>query len=161
MIARFWLLRAQLRCLELRGLKAEPPRWLSQAAATVLSEAGEEAGLAAPPGAKPAGVSLVEGVPAQALDFVLEVQFLTLEFGDAQVVAGEGLHRVVKLALEGFVLGGELAQMRLQGHEVSLLSQFPTGVDWHRMEHVSKPFGGKVDGSVTGQFQIFWSGTAH
>ena len=70
---------------------------------------------------------LVEGVSAQALDFVLEVQFLALEFGDAEIVTGEGLHRVVKLALQGFVLGGELAQMRLQGHEVSILSLFRTG----------------------------------
>ena len=92
---------------------------------------------------------LVEGVSAQTLDFVLKVQFLTLEFGDAEIVTGEGLHRVVKLALQGFVLGGELAQMRLQGHEVSLLSLFRTGVDWHRMAGVSKPFGGKMDESVT------------
>ncbi|MCP1547844.1 hypothetical protein J2W76_001089 [Methylorubrum zatmanii] len=122
---------------------------VAQAAVTVVSEVGEESEPAAPPGAKPAGASLVEGIPAQALDFVLEVQFLTLEFGDAQIVAGKGLHRVVKLALEGFVLGGELAQMRLQGHEGSLLSQFPTAVDWHRMERVSKPFDGKVDAPLT------------
>jgi len=73
----------------------------------------------------------VEGIALvpEAIHLVLEVKFLALELRDQQVVARRRLHRVVKFSLQSIVLPGELAQMRVQGHEASLLSSLPTHPD--------------------------------
>jgi hypothetical protein len=54
------------------------------------------------------------GFASQAVHLVLEVELASLELCDAQVVRRGSDGGVVDLPLEGFVLAGELGQVRLQ-----------------------------------------------
>jgi hypothetical protein len=54
------------------------------------------------------------GFASQAVHLVLEVELASLEFCDSQIVRRGSEGGVVDLPLEGFVLPGELGQVRLQ-----------------------------------------------
>jgi hypothetical protein len=58
----------------------------------------------------------IAGRRAQPFDFVLDLQFSTLDFDDRDVIRGRMIERFVKLSLERFVLTFQFRKMSLDRH---------------------------------------------